>query len=196
MANVRVSFVKTHPDARLPERKHVNRAITSDESEYINAENERFKEINPEAYNNGYRVGLPFETDDQGNFTDKVLGTGDTGYDVFSVVDIKVPADSSTVVDVGIDLAYISPGFWFMIAPRSGMGFKNGIQPHLGTIDNPYRGNLSVKLYNFSKTDYEVKKGDRIAQLVFYPIVEPDVSWSESKSQTDRGVKGLGSSGS
>jgi dUTP pyrophosphatase len=197
MSNSRleVRFKKVHEEAVLPARNHPNRPLTDDEKERLDEENRKFSIANPQAYEHGYRIGFPFENDETGNPTDKVLGTGDSGYDIHCVEDKTIPANGSAVVETGIDLAYISPGFWFKIQPRSGLGFKHGIQPHLGTIDNPYRGNLGVKLYNLSNEDYQVTKGDRIAQMVFYPVIEPVIEWSEEKHETERSEDGFGSSG-
>ena len=77
--------------------------------------------------------------------------TGDAGFDLFAVDSIQIPARSSKVVPVGLKLASITPGFWFRIEPRSGLGFKKSLQPHLGVIDNGYRGDLGIKVYNFSE---------------------------------------------
>jgi len=118
----------------------------------------------------------------------------DTGYDLYSVEDKIIPARSSAVVDIGLQVAYISPGYWFQISPRSGLGFKSGLQPHLGVIDEIYRGICTVKLYNFSDIDYEVKVGDRIAQAVIHYNIDMEVKWGEVE-QTQRGEKRLGSSG-
>jgi len=60
---------------------------------------------------------------------------GDTGYDIFSVADIVVPARKSAVVPVGLKVGYIQPGYWFKIEARSGLGFKHSVQPHAGIID-------------------------------------------------------------
>ena len=60
----------------------------------------------------------------------------DTGYDVFAVEDAVIPSKSDRVVQTGITVADITEGYWFSIYPRSGMGFKGGIQPHLGIVDN------------------------------------------------------------
>jgi len=84
---------------------------------------------------------------------------GDSGYDIFAVEDTVIPARGSAVVPVGLTLADITPGFWFRIEPRSGLGFKHNLQPHLGIIDNPYRGDLGVKLYNFSDKNVTIEKG-------------------------------------
>jgi len=124
-------------------------------------------------------------------------GTGDSGYDLVAVEDTKIPAGGSNIVEVGLTLADITPGFWLRIEPRSGLGFKHNIQPHLGVIDNGYRGDLGVKLYNFSANHhYVVKKGDKIAQLVMYELLQPKCSWAKEVTDTARGQKGFGSSDS
>ena len=126
------------------------------------------------------------------------IGTGDSGYDLTAVGDVDVYGGNSAVVPVGLMLAYIKDGYWFRIEPRSGLGFKHNIQPHLGVIDNGYRGDLGVKLYNFSphwNTPYKVKKGDRIAQFVVYPLIHPQCEWADEIVESDRGDKGFGSSG-
>ena len=118
----------------------------------------------------------------------------DTGYDVSAVEDKVIPARGSAVVDVGLVLADITPGFWFRVEGRSGMGFKYGIQPHFGIIDNQYRGDLGVKLYNQTDTDYTVTIGDRIAQFVVYKNYNTVIEEGEVED-TIRGDKGFGSSG-
>src|SRR5574343_1573587 len=99
---------------------------------------------------------------------DAVLPTSaratDTGYDITAVEDTLIPAKGSAVVPTGITVADVGPNIWYLVLPRSGLGFKKGIQPHLGVIDQPYRGDLATKLYNFSDSDHQVKKGDKIAQ--------------------------------
>ena len=124
------------------------------------------------------------------------IGHGDTGYDLTAVEDVVVKAGESAFVPVGLTLAYIDPGYWLRIEPRSGLGFKHSIQPHLGVIDNGYRGDMGVKLYNLGlETDYEVVKGDRVAQLVVYRLFSPTMSWANEVQQTERGCMGFGSSG-
>ena len=126
------------------------------------------------------------------------LAVGDTGYDLVAVEDTFIPRGSSEVVPVGLTLADITPGYWVRIEPRSGLGFKHSIQPHLGVIDNGYRGDLGVKLYNFNSDHqidgHQVKKGDKIAQLVVYPLIQPQFSFSDEVTDTSRGAKGFGSS--
>ena len=122
-------------------------------------------------------------------------GTGDTGYDLTAIEDVRILPNGSKVVPVGLKLAYVTPGFWFRIEPRSGLGFKKSVQPHLGVIDNGYRGDMGVKLYNFHDfNDVQIRKGDKIAQLVIYELLQPNVSWADEVSESARGEKGFGSS--
>ena len=121
--------------------------------------------------------------------------TGDIGADLYSVENITIPANGSAVVDVGLKLGFITPGYYFIISPRSGLGFKYSIQPHLGGIDNQYRGLLWLKLFNFSTSDYHVTEGDRVAQIEFHKLIQPKFSWIENVEDSVRGDKGFGSSG-
>jgi dUTP pyrophosphatase len=121
--------------------------------------------------------------------------TGDIGADLYSVENITIPANGSAVVDVGLKLGFITPGYYFIISPRSGLGFKYGIQPHLGRIDYQYRGSLGVKLFNFSTLDYHVTEGDRVAQIEFHKLIQPKFYWVENAEDSVRGDKGFGSSG-
>ena len=123
------------------------------------------------------------------------VGTGDTGFDLVAVEDVYIPNGSSKVVPVGLTLADITPGYWVKIEPRSGLGFKHSLQPHLGVIDNGYRGDLGVKMYNFHESsDIAIQKGDKVAQLVIYRLIQPSFEFSDEISDTNRGDKGFGSS--
>jgi len=121
--------------------------------------------------------------------------SNDTGYDLFAVEDVTIPSKGDGVVPTGIQVAKVPENIWYLILPRSGMGFKHGIQPHLGVIDNGYRGDLGVKLYNFSNTDHKVLKGDRVAQIAYFPLISLEPQWSEEVEETDRGANGFGQSG-
>lgn len=121
--------------------------------------------------------------------------TGDAGADVYSVEECTILPQNSQIVNIGLQLGYITPGYWFRIYPRSGIGFKYGIQPHLGTIDPQYRGNMGIKLYNFSTTQFHIKSGDRIAQLVFYKLIQPNIMWVDKIEETLRNANGFGSTG-
>jgi len=118
----------------------------------------------------------------------------DTGLDVTSIVDIVIPARGSAVVDVGLRFAFIDHGFWVKVEGRSGLGFKYGIIPHPGIIDQGYRGDAGIKLYNFTDDDYEVRVGERIAQFVVYRNYNVEVS-EGNIIESKRGERGFGSSG-
>jgi len=124
----------------------------------------------------------------------KEIGTGDTGFDLVAVERTTILQRSSAVVPVGLTLADITPGYWIRIEPRSGLGFKHNLQPHLGVIDNGYRGDLAVKIYNFSDSGYLIEPGDKIAQLVVYPLIQPTFEFTDQATETSRGDKGFGSS--
>ena len=143
--------------------------------------NIKFKATHPEAI-------LP-------SANNKEIYTGDTGYDLVAVENITIPHGTSKVIPVGLTIADITPGYWIKIEPRSGLGFKKSLQPHLGVIDNGYRGDLSVKMYNFHDScDAIIEKGDKIAQLVIYELLQPKCEWATEISETSRGDKGFGSS--
>ena len=91
---------------------------------------------------------------------------GDSGLDLTAVEQVIIPARGSAVVPVGLKLAYITPGYWIRVEGRSGVGFKRSIFPHFGIIDNPYRGDMGIKLYNFTGEDQSFNPGDKIAQLI------------------------------
>lgn len=120
---------------------------------------------------------------------------GDTGFDVFAVEDKIIPAYGHAVVDTGITVADCPADIWFKVEARSGLGFKHGILPHPGIIDATYRGQAAVRLNNITNVEYHVKKGDRIAQFVFYPVVVPQILEAETATETKRGAGGFGSSG-
>ena len=83
----------------------------------------------------------------------------------------------------------------FFVAPRSGLAWKYSIDVGAGVIDADYRGPVGVILFNHSDVDFEVKVGDRIAQLIIEKIITPEVVEVEDLDSTERGVGGFGSTG-
>jgi dUTP pyrophosphatase len=81
------------------------------------------------------------------------------------------------------------------IAPRSGLAAKHSIQTGAGVIDADYRGQVKVLLFNHGENDFEVKEGDRIAQLVLERIYTPEVVAVEELEESVRGAGGFGSTG-
>lgn len=95
------------------------------------------------------------------------------------------------------DLQVMIPeGCYGRIAPRSGLAVKNFIDVGAGVVDSDYRGNVGVILFNFSDVDFQVKRGDRVAQLICEKIEFPElVEEKENLSETARGNGGFGSTG-
>lgn len=118
----------------------------------------------------------------------------DAGWDLYAVENTIIPKRGRVVVPVGLTLAHLEPGYWMRVSPRSGLSFKHGITVHPGVIDTGYRGDLGVLMYNHSDTEYEVKEGDRIAQIILHFNIDIEAGWGEIQD-TDRGEKGFGSSG-
>ena len=75
-----------------------------------------------------------------------------------------------------------------ILAPRSGLAWKHSIHVGVGIIDVDYRGHVGVIFFNNSNVDFEVKVGNRIAQLILEKIVTPDVMEVEDFDETIRGV--------
>lgn len=116
------------------------------------------------------------------------------GYDLSSAVDTKVPARGKALVPTDLSIA-IPEGTYARVAPRSGLAWKHSIDVGAGVIDADYRGPVGVILFNFSDDDFEVKVGDRIAQLIIERIMTPDVVEVEDLDATVRGAGGFGSTG-
>uniref|UniRef100_A0A7V3ZVQ9 Deoxyuridine 5'-triphosphate nucleotidohydrolase n=1 Tax=candidate division WOR-3 bacterium TaxID=2052148 RepID=A0A7V3ZVQ9_UNCW3 len=122
--------------------------------------------------------------------------TDASGLDLYSAEDKIIKKKSFTSLRTGIAIE-IPKGYEAQIRPRSGLA-KNygiGILNSPGTIDADYRGEIIVILFNFSNKDFKIKKGDRIAQIVFSPIAK--IEWVEVKElkKTKRNDGGLGHTG-
>lgn len=121
---------------------------------------------------------------------------GDAGYDVRSSVDIVVPAAGRVLVPVGLKIALPS-NFVAMVCPRSGLAGKHGITVlnAPGIVDSGFRGELQVILANTSTEDFTIKRGDRIAQLVFVKFEQVTFDLTDTLEESERGEQGFGSSG-
>lgn len=113
----------------------------------------------------------------------------DAGADLFSTVNKKIPPHSSMKFPLGIK-SEIPEGYAGFIFARSGLGTKHGVRPRncVGVIDSKYRGEWMVVLENHSGDTYQVKKGDRIAQVVFMPVALDEFELTDSvDTEEDRG---------
>ena len=115
------------------------------------------------------------------------------GFDLYSAKTITISTQTREVVptDLKIELPRNSYG---QIAPRSGLALK-GLDIGAGVIDQDYRGNLKVLLINNRTTRYEVREGERVAQLLVKPILNPTIEMVEELTESTRGDRGFGSTG-
>ena len=121
---------------------------------------------------------------------------GSAACDLKSTDNVIIPPGSRLTVGTGLKLE-IPKGFSAMVCSRSGLAAKNGIQVlnAPGIVDFDYRGEIKVILFNSGKEEFIIKKGDRVAQLLFFPIFQAIFQKAEKVSETVRGEGGLGSTG-
>jgi len=116
------------------------------------------------------------------------------GYDLYSAYEYTVPAKGKVLAKTDIQIA-TPPGCYGRVAPRSGLAHKHFIDVGAGVIDEDYRGNVGVILFNFGTEDFHVSKGDRIAQLIMERIYLPELEELPTLDDTERGAGGFGSTG-
>ena len=121
---------------------------------------------------------------------------GAAGMDVLAAEDVTLAPGARHAVATGLAVA-IPHGFEIQVRPRSGLALKFGITvPNTpGTIDSDYRGELKVILINHGHDPFEVRCGDRIAQLVLAPVTRAAWLKVEELDETLRGEGGFGSTG-
>lgn len=118
----------------------------------------------------------------------------DAGVDVFAYDGGLIRTNSRRIFDTGISVA-CPRDCYVRVAPRSGLAVRQGLDVLAGVIDSGYRGKVKVILQNNGEDDYEVKKGDKIAQLIMEKIYTSPVEVVEDLDDTDRGEGGFGSTG-
>jgi dUTP pyrophosphatase len=118
------------------------------------------------------------------------------GMDVVAAESVTLAPGGRHAVATGFAIA-IPEGYEVQVRPRSGLALKHGITclNTPGTIDADYRGEVKVILANLGDRDFEVVRGERIAQLVPAPVVRARFSEAETLDETDRGGGGFGSTG-
>ena len=120
----------------------------------------------------------------------------DAGMDVRSVRELVIPPGGRALVPTGL-VVNLPAGYEAQVRPRSGLALKAGVTVlnSPGTIDAGYPGEIGVILANFGQDDFKVNVGDRIAQLVIAPVLQPVVVEATEVDSTDRGAGGFGSTG-
>ena len=142
----------------------------------------------------------------------------DSGFDLFADEDVIIEPGETVVIKTGIAIA-LPPNHEAQIRPKSGVTSKTKLRVQLGTVDEPYRGEIGVIVDNISQYTGErdkwpayidgteavgvnlldgeiiVCKGDKIAQMVIAPVAHPQISVVGELDATDRGENGFGSTG-
>ncbi len=121
---------------------------------------------------------------------------GAAGMDICSAESVVLRAGKRLAVATGFAFA-IPHGFEVQVRPRSGLALKHGITclNTPGTIDSDYRGEVKVILANLGEDDFQISKGDRIAQIVVAPVQHAAMVEVEELGDTARGAGGFGSTG-
>ncbi len=121
---------------------------------------------------------------------------GDAGMDICAAEDDMISPFNWTAVSTGLYVE-IPEGYEIQIRSRSGLAFKYGVSVlnSPGTIDSGYRGEIKVILKNNDYRRYNIKKGERIAQMVVAPVITATFIEVAELSDTERGEGGLGSTG-
>jgi dUTP pyrophosphatase len=137
------------------------------------------------------------ETDEAFEPSEPTFATpGSAGIDLAATRPAVVFGGSTRLVSTGIAVK-IPPGTVGLICPRSGLAAWYGVTVlnAPGVIDEDYRGEIMVLLYNASGSSHWIERGDRVAQLLIVPIVRPIISAVVELDDTIRGAGGFGSTG-
>ena len=124
---------------------------------------------------------------------------GSAGLDLRVILDepLQIAAHETVLLSTGIAIYIANPNLAAVILPRSGLGHKHGIVLGnlVGLIDSDYQGELKISCWNRTDEHFTIQPGDRIAQLVFLPVVKASFSIVDTFTESDRGQGGFGSSG-
>lgn len=128
----------------------------------------------------------------------KYATEGSAGLDVHAFLEepIVLKPLERRIISTGLYLE-IPKGYEIQVRARSGMSIKHGITliNAVGTIDSDYRGELGIPLINLSNEDYEIKNGDKVAQIILAKYEHLEFSLEESLEETDRNDGGFGHTG-
>ena len=124
---------------------------------------------------------------------------GSAGLDLRALLDapLTLKPGQTELIPTGLAIHIGDANLCATILPRSGMGHKHGIVLGnlVGLIDSDYQGQLMVSTWNRGQADFTIQPGDRIAQLVFMPVVQAEFSLVTDFDQSERGEGGFGHSG-
>ncbi|MGO2509270.1 MAG: dUTP diphosphatase [Vibrio hibernica] len=124
---------------------------------------------------------------------------GSAGLDLRACLDdaLTIEPGQTHLVPTGLAIHIGDPSLAATILPRSGLGHKHGIVLGnlVGLIDSDYQGQLMVSVWNRGQDTFTIEPGDRIAQLMFVPVIQAEFNLVEDFNESDRGEGGFGHSG-
>lgn len=125
--------------------------------------------------------------------------SGSAGLDLRACLDdaVELAPGDTTLVPTGLAIHIADPSLAAMMLPRSGLGHKHGIVLGnlVGLIDSDYQGQLMISVWNRGQDSFTIQPGERIAQMIFVPVVQAEFNLVEDFDATDRGEGGFGHSG-
>jgi len=124
---------------------------------------------------------------------------GSAGLDLRACVEgsLLVKPGETHLIPTGIAIHISDVGYAAMLLPRSGLGHKHGIVLGnlVGLIDSDYQGQLFISCWNRGDTEFTITSGDRIAQMIIVPVIQPQFELVSEFNQSDRGAGGFGHTG-
>ena len=124
---------------------------------------------------------------------------GSAGMDLRACIDecVEIKPGETQLIPTGLAIHVADPSLAAVLLPRSGLGHKHGIVLGnlVGLIDSDYQGQLFVSCWNRGDTTFEISVGERIAQMVFVPVVQASFEVVDEFDSSDRGAGGFGHSG-
>lgn len=124
---------------------------------------------------------------------------GSAGIDLRALLDapLQLAPGETKLIKTGLSIYIADPSIAATILPRSGMGHKHGIVLGnlVGLIDSDYQGELMISTWNRGQDHFTIEPGDRIAQLVFLPVIQASFDVVENFVETERETGGFGSTG-
>ncbi len=120
--------------------------------------------------------------------------SGDAGLDIYSNENAIIPPKERMLISTGLAIE-LPEGYVSLIKDKSGIAYKRGLTHMAGVIEYTYTGEYKILLYNTTEQPYEIKKGEKIAQLVIVPVATADIEEVQELSETQRGDGAFGSTG-
>lgn len=124
----------------------------------------------------------------------KMMRNGDAAMDFYSYKDYEIKSGERVIVETGIAIA-IPRGYWGNVRDRGGLPAKHGIHTMGGVFDSNYRGEVQIIMINLGAEIYNIKKGDRICQMIIEKHEDVEVEEVDELDDTNRGENRFASTG-